>query len=179
MTAPTPRFENRVQELTHHKLVEYLKELFEDFYLDPENDHFYVQYGSTILEISNEPHADEESVVTIMSYCVQGVDADEELLRGLLRLNHDTPFGSFSLVGRDIFVSHSLFGQTLHRSNLLNAISAVATLSDDYDDRITSKFGGRTALQRIRDTGGRRHRASQARAQSAAASAEKAPRDAG
>jgi len=147
-------FSNTIQEETHAKLEEYLEELFEEPFHDPENDHWYVRYGSTVLEISNEPYGPEESVVTIMAYCVQGVKLAERLLRGLLELNHQIPFGSFSLVGDDIFLSHSLFGRTLTRSNLLTAISAVATLSDDYDEQIVGKYGGQTALQRIQDTGG-------------------------
>ena len=43
---------------------------------------------------------------------------------------------------------------------LLGAIAAVANTSDEYDDRIVAKYGGQTALDRIRDTGGRRQRAS-------------------
>lgn len=154
------RFANQVQEETHAKLQEYLKELFDEPYLDPENNHFYVRYGSTVLEISNEPYGPEEAVVTIMSYCVQGVEIDEELLTGLLELNHRIPFAAFSLVGDDIFISHSLFGRCLDRSNLITAIAAVATLSDDYDDQIVAQYGGQTALQRIQDTGGIRRRTS-------------------
>jgi hypothetical protein len=152
------QFENQVQEETHGKLAEYLGELFEDPYLDPETDHFYVRYGSTVLEISVDPYGPEDSVVTVMSYCVQGAEIDEELLSRLLQINHHLPFGAFSLVGNDIFISHSLFGRTLSRSNLLTSISAVATLSDDYDERIVERYGGQTALDCIQETGGRRRR---------------------
>ena len=31
-------------------------------------------------------------------------------------------------------------------------------MADDYDDRIVARFGGQTALERIRDTGGRNQR---------------------
>jgi hypothetical protein len=37
-------------------------------------------------------------------------------------------------------------------------VAAVANVADEYDDRIVAKYGGQTALQRIRDTGGRRRR---------------------
>lgn len=147
-------FANATQEETHHKLREYLNELFEEPFHDPETGHSYVRYGSTVLEISNEPYGPEESVVTIMAYCVQGVELEDRLLRSMLKLNHNMHFGSFSLVGNDIFLSHSLFGRTLTRPSLLTAISAVAELSDEYDDQIVEKYGGQTALQRIQDTGG-------------------------
>ena len=143
---------------TFDKLEEYLGELFDEPYHDPENDHFYVRYGSTVLEISVEPYGDEEAMVVIMSYCVQDVELDEELMAGLLELNHEMACGHFSVVGNDIFFAHSLFGRSLDARDLLRAITAVATVADDYDDRIVARYGGQTALERIQDTGGRRRR---------------------
>lgn len=151
-------FETAVQEEVFHKLKEYLGELFDEPYYDPENDHFYVRYGTTVLEISVDPYEAEEAVVTIMSYCVQDVEVEEELLVGLLELNHQVSCGHFSLVGTDIFFAHSLFGKSLDARDLLRAITAVATLADDYDDRLVERYGGQTALERIQDTGGRRRR---------------------
>jgi type III secretion system-like peptide-binding chaperone len=151
-------FANPVHQETLEKLEEYLGELFDDPYHDPENDHFYVRYGTTVLEISVEPYGTEESIVILMAYCVQDVDLDEELMAGLLDLNHQMPCGHFSVVGNDIFFAHSLFGRSLDARDLLRAITAVATVADDYDDRIVAKYGGQTALERIQDTGGRRRR---------------------
>lgn len=152
-------FEHAIQEQTFHKVKEYLSELFEEPYHDPENDHFYVRYGTTVLEISVEPYGPEESVVTIMSYCVQDVEMEDDLLLGLLELNHQLLCGSFSVVGSDIFFAHSLFGSSLEPRDLLRAITSVATLADDYDDRIVARYGGQTALEKIQDTGGWRKRA--------------------
>ena len=151
-------FANATHRETHDRIAEYLDELFEDPYHEPANGHFYVRYGTTVLEISVEPYGPEEAVVTVMSYCVQGVEVSEELLLGLLELNHQLQFGSFSLVGTDIFFAYSIFGHSLERRNLLGAIAAVATVADDYDDRIVARYGGQTALERIQDTGGRRRR---------------------
>ena len=153
-------FEHQVQEETFFKVREYLSDLFEDEpYHDPENNHFYVRYGTTVLEISVEPYGSDEAMVTVMSYCVQDVEVEEELLLGLLELNHQTPCGSFSLVGNDIFFAHSLFGRSLEPRDLLRTITSVATMADDYDDRIVARYGGQTALEKIQDTGGRRRRA--------------------
>lgn len=152
-------FEHAVQEETFNKVKEYLGELFEEPYHDPENDHFYVRYGTTVLEISVEPHGPEESIVRIMSYCVQDVEMEEELLLGLLELNHQLLCGSFSVVDNDIFFAHSLYGRNLEPRDLLRAITSVATLADDYDDKIVARYGGQTALEKIQDTGGWRKRA--------------------
>ena len=143
----------------HERLCEYLGELFEDPYVDHDNGHVYVRYGTTVLELSVDPYGTDETMVTVMAYCVQGVQIEEDLLLGLLELNHHLPFGSFSLVGRDVYLSHSLFGSALDRPTLLGAIASVANVSDEYDDRIVARYGGQTALDRIRDTGGRRRRA--------------------
>ncbi len=158
-------FTNAVQKETHERLNEYLPELFEEPYFDEDKGHFYVSYGSTVIEISNDPYGPDEAVVTIMAYCVQGAEVDDELLTGLLGLNHELSFGAFSISGRDVFFSYSLFGRTLERSNLLNAVATVSTVSDDYDDRIVAQYGGQTALQRIRDTGGRKERVTRSRAE--------------
>ena len=152
-------FEHSVQEETFRKVKEYLGELFEEPYHDPENDHFYVRYGTTVLEISVEPYGPEEAMVTIMSYCVQDVEVEDDLLLGLLELNHQLLCGSFSVVGNDIFFAHSLFGSSLEPRDLLRAITSVATLADDYDDRIVARYGGQTALEKIQDTGGWKKRA--------------------
>lgn len=151
---------------THREAYErvelYLQELFDEkLYHESATGHFYVRYGSTVLEISVEPfNADgaDDTLMTAMAYCVQGAEVDEDLLRALLELNHTLPFGSFSLVGNDIFFSHTLLGKTLGRSNVLATVAAVANISDEYDDRIVEKFGGQRALDRIRDTGGLKRR---------------------
>ena len=153
-------FEHKTQEATHDRVEDYLNELFDNPYLDPENGHFYVGYGSTVLELSVEPYGPEETIVLVTAYCAQGIEPAEDLLLGLLELNHELPIGAFSLVGQDVFYSHALFGKTLGRKNLLGAIAAVANISDEYDDRIVAKYGGQTALGRIQDTGGRQRRRS-------------------
>lgn len=147
----------------HSQVREYLDELFEDTI--EEEGHFYVSYGSTVLEIAVEPYGPEEAVVVIMSYCVQDVEVDEELLGALLEVNHTLSFGAFSLVGNDVFLQHTLFARTLARPNLLNALASVAETADLYDDKISAKWGGQRALDRIKGTGGRirrRHGAGEA-----------------
>ena len=154
----TVRFDHDIHQRAFEQVEQYLSELFDDPYLDPETHHFYVQYGSTVLELFVEAYGPDEAIVTIDAYCVQGVEPEAELLSGLMELNHHLPVGAFSVIGRDVFFSHTLFGTSLDREGLLRALEAVATVSDDYDDRISVKYGGQTALDRIRDTGGRAKR---------------------
>lgn len=150
--------ESELQRQTAERVREYLEDLFEEVYRDPDTGDFYVSYGTTVLEIAVEEYGPEDSAVRVTSYCVQGVEVEEELLRGLLELNHRLPFGAFALVERDLFFTYTVFGSSLERRSLLGAIAAVANVADDYDDRIVAKYGGQTALQRMRDAGGRRRR---------------------
>lgn len=152
------QFDHQHHESTHHQVEEFLNELFDSPYLDTDNGHFYVGYGSTVLEIAVEPYGPEETMIEVTAYCVQGAELTEELALGLLELNHEIHVGAFSIVGTDIFFSHAIFGRSLDRKNLLGTIAAVANTSDEWDDRIVAKYGGQTAIDRIRDTGGRRQR---------------------
>lgn len=154
-------FENAGHKEAFDRVREYVDELIDEPYMDEETGHFYGRFGSTVLEISVDPYGPEEIVVKVMAYCVQGARVDKSLREGLLQLNHTLPMGSFSLVGSDVFFSLSLFGRSLEPRNFLNAIAAVATVADDYDDRIVARYGGETALERIESTGGIRQRAAQ------------------
>lgn len=154
------RFDNEVHRETFERVREYVDDLIDEPYLDQETGHLYGRFGSTVLEISVDPYGPEEAVVRVMAYCVQGAQVDESLLEGLLELNHSLPVGGFSVVGDDVFFSHSLFGRNLEPRNFLGTMAAVATVADDYDDRIVAEYGGETALERIQTTGGRKQRES-------------------
>jgi hypothetical protein len=148
------QFESDTHRETFETIREYVDELIDEPYFDDETGHFYGRYGSTVLEVGVEPYGPAESVVNITAYCAQGVSVDESLMEGLLGLNHSLPVGAFSLVGTDVFFSHSLFGKDIQPRDFLGAVAAVATVADDYDDRIVAEYGGETALERIESTGG-------------------------
>jgi hypothetical protein len=151
-------FEHTVHQETYRRVAEYLPDFFEDVFHDEQDGHFYVRYGSTVLEISVDPYGPQEAAVKITSYCVQGTEMAPELLAELLEINHTLPFGAFSAVGGDVFFSHSVLGRELKAAQLLTAVACVADLADEFDDRIAERWGGRTALERIQDTGGRKRR---------------------
>lgn len=151
-------FAHEVHEETFNRVAEYLPDFFDDPFQDEKDGHFYVSYGSTVLEISVDPYGPQEAAVKIVGYCVQGAEITPELLINLLEINHSIPFGAFSAVGGDVFFSHSVFGRDLTPRALLTAIAAVANVADEFDDLLAQKYGGQTALERIQDTGGRRRR---------------------
>lgn len=152
------KFEHDHHHAVYQQVRDYLSELFEEVAHEEKDGHFYVQYGSTVLEISIDAYGPQEVLVQLTAYCVQGVAAEEELQLALLQANHTLPMGAFSLIGEDVYFSYQLLGHKLDCKNLLSAISAVANISDEYDDLIVERFGGHRALDRIRDTGGRHRR---------------------
>jgi hypothetical protein len=58
--------------------------------------------------------------------------------------------GGFSMVGRDVFFSHSFLGRRLQGEQLIASLDAVASISDEYDDKLVGSYGGETALERLR-----------------------------
>ena len=148
----TKTFHTRGQEEVYRQVNSYLDELVDEHFDDAGHCDFYLKYGTTVLEISVKPYAEDDAVIEILSFCVHGVTPTEDLMAELLRLNSEVPLGGFSMVGGDIFFSHSFLGRHLHGEQLIASLDAVASISDDYDDRIVAQFGGSTALERLRTT---------------------------
>jgi hypothetical protein len=82
----------------------------------------------------------------------------------LLQLNADVPLGAFSMCGQDIFFSHSFLGRRLRPEQLIASLDSVASISDLYDERLVARYGGETALERLRSTA-KRHRSALVHAQ--------------
>lgn len=154
---PTRDFHTQCQEEVYRQVKSYLDELVDEHFDDREHCDFYLKYGSTVLEISILPYEEDDAVVEILAYCVQGAEPSFDLATELLRLNTEVPLGAFSMVGNDIFYSHSFLGRRLRPEQLIASLDAVASISDEYDEKIVAKYGGETALERLRSA---RHRPS-------------------
>lgn len=144
-------FHTACQEETYRELRSMLDELVETYYDDAEHCDFYLKYGSTIVEVSVDPWEEDNASIEVLAFCVQGVEPTPELMRELLALNAEVKIGAFSLVGRDVFFSHSFIGGQLQAPQLLASLNAVATTSDLYDEQIVQQFGGETAAERLRN----------------------------
>jgi hypothetical protein len=77
----------------------YLDELVDEHFDDADHCDFYLKYGSTVLEISIDAYEEDDAVIYILAFCVQGVEPTFELMQELLLLNSEVPLGAFSLVG--------------------------------------------------------------------------------
>ncbi len=162
--AKAKQFHTQCQEEVYRQIKTYLDELVEEHSDDADHCDFYLKYGSTVLEISIEPYEEDDAVVQVLAFCVQGVEPSFELMQELLLLNSEVPLGAFSLVGNDIFYSHSFLGRRLPPEQLIASLDSVASISDLYDERLVAKYGGETALERLRSTA-KRQRSVAVRAQ--------------
>jgi hypothetical protein len=149
-TARVRQFHTQCQEEVYRQVKSYLDELVDEHFDDADHCDFYLKYGSTVLEISIHAYEEDDAVIEILAFCVQGVEPTFELMQELLRLNAEVPLGAFSMFGQDIFYSHSFLGRRLRPEQLIASLDSVASVSDLYDERLVSKYGGETALERLR-----------------------------
>ena len=151
MARKTPKkFHTRCQEEVYRQVKSHLDDLVDEHFDDADHCDFYLKYGSTVLEISIEPFAEDDAVIEVLAFCVQGVEPSFDLMRDLLRFNSEVSLGAFSMVGPDIFFSHSFLGRQLPPEQLIASLQTVATISDDYDERLVANYGGETALDCVR-----------------------------
>jgi len=150
MATKEKSFHSVCQEEVYRQVKTYLDELVDEHFDDAEHCDFYLKYGSTVLEISILPYEDDDAVIEVLAFCVQGVEPTFEMMQELLRLNSEVPLGAFSLVGGDIFYSHSFLGRRLRGEQLIASLDSVAAISDEYDEHLVAKYGGETALERLR-----------------------------
>lgn len=148
--AKAKEFHTGCQEEVYRQVKTYLDELVEEHFDDADHCDFYLKYGSTVLEVSIDPYEEDDAVIEILAFCVQGVDATFELMQELLRLNSQLLIGGFSMSGQDIFFSHAFLGRRLRPEQLIASLDAVASIADLYGQQIVSRYGGETALERMR-----------------------------
>jgi hypothetical protein len=153
--ARTKEFHTQCQEEVYRQVKTYLDELVEEHFDDADHCDFYLKYGSTVLEISIHAYEEDDAVIEVLAFCVQGVEQTFELMSELLVLNAEVPLGAFSMVGQDIYYSHSFLGRRLRPEQLIASLDSVASISDLYDERLVAKYGGETALERLRNTAAR------------------------
>jgi hypothetical protein len=150
------RFLTHCQEEVYRQVKSYLDELVDEHFDDAEHCDFYLKYGSTVLEISIDPYEEDDAVIEVLAFCVQGVEPSFEMMRELLRLNSQLPLGAFSIVGTDIFFSHSFLGRRMRPEQFIASLDNVASVSDEYDDKLVAQYGGETALECLRSSRSRR-----------------------
>ena len=150
MSVPRKQFHTQCQEEVYRQVKSYLDELVDEHFDDAEHCDFYVKYGSTVLEISIEPYEEDDAVIIVLAFVVQGAEPTFELMTELLGINADTPLGAFSMLGSDIFYSHAFLGRRMRPEQFIASLDRVASIADVYDEQLVAKYGGETALERLR-----------------------------
>lgn len=158
------RFHSACQEEVYGQVKAYLDDLVDEHFDDADHCDFYLKFGSTVLEISIDPFEEDDAVIEVLAFVVQGVEPTFELTRDLLRFNSEVPLGAFSMVGQDIFFSHSFLGRRLRPEQLIASLESVATISDEYDEKLVAEYGGETALDSLRGQQGKKPSAAARRA---------------
>jgi hypothetical protein len=117
-------------------------------------DHpvFLLRQGSTIVQVTVSPVGESEAVITVGARVVTGAQITPELMLFLLSHNSGTLFGAFGIDAKDntITFDHSIIGSTCDQNELLTSISAVAETADKFDDPIIGQFGGKSALDMVK-----------------------------
>src|SRR5438105_5208836 len=102
------RFHTRCQEEVYREVKAHLAELVDEYFDDAEHCDFYLKYGSTVLEISIDPYEEDDAVIEVLAFFVQGVEPSFEMMRVLFSMKSQVPLRALSLAGNDILYFHSL-----------------------------------------------------------------------
>lgn len=107
-----------------------------------DGETFRLIHGSTAAYIDFYEMG-TSTVVHVHAPVLIGVDEDAPI-DALAVLNGELPFGKLCFYPdqRVVALEYELLGDFLDQEELVNAIMAVATLADDWDDRLLRDFGG-------------------------------------
>lgn len=106
-----------------------------------------------IAEISDEFGSENYPVVRVYSYCAIGARDDDKLFRYLMADCTTSIFTQFKTEYGvedgtvDVIVQRYLALETLDDEEFQTAFLEVATTSNDNDDEIVKRFGGKTAME--------------------------------
>ena len=110
-------------------------------------DGYRIFHESTALDI-DVVEQKERLLIHLVGPVVFQVPDSPELTRWVAIEGQNTFFGSASLRPMDdglaeVWIGHTLLGDYLDEDELLNAVSAVAQQSDEWDDVLRERFGGK------------------------------------
>lgn len=146
------QFENPVQEACYHKIAQWMQELYGKFPCAREDSPgLAIFMGSALVEVFVFPWGEDEAIINTRSFVVTGAELVPDLMRYLLRENSNMRFGAFGIdENGDIVFEHTIVGSTCDKKELESSVAAVLEVSDDYDDKIVERWGGKRALDRIK-----------------------------
>lgn len=145
------QFQTPAQEACYHKVALWMQELFGKFPCARQDiPGLGLFMGSALVEVLILPWGEEDSVINTRAYVVTGAALTSDLMRFLLEQNSNMIFGAFGIDAKgDILFEHSIVGSTCDKKELESSVNAVLEVSDEYDDQLVERWGGKRALDRI------------------------------
>jgi len=143
-------FQTETQKSVYDKVAKILQDEFgKTAQARDDNPSFVLRNGSAYVQVTIIPINDKFTTVRAHSWVVTGVENTPELLQFLLKENLNMRFGAFGVddVG-DVCFTHAILGETLETPALMYTLMGVASVADDYDDKIVQRFGGQRAVDR-------------------------------
>lgn len=125
-----------------------MDKLFSSYPWEPlDEPGFGLFMGSAWAEVRIIPGLEEEAAIQTRSRVVLGVEITPDLMQFLLQENTELLFGAFALnPAGDILFEHTILGSSCDKEQFQASVMHVLKVADDYDDRITEKWGGKRAL---------------------------------
>lgn len=143
-------FQTEAQKKVYDKVHSILKDEFgKTAQAREDGPSFVLRNGSAYVQVTVSPINEQFTTVRAHSWVVTGVENTAELLQYLLKENLNMRFGAFGVddVG-DVCFTHAILGETLEAPTLMYTLMGVASVADDYDDKIVQRFGGQRAVDR-------------------------------
>lgn len=136
------------QRQCYEKITPWMQELFTNHLkVDEEAPLFHVISGSAYAIVQVVPWGEQDSTITTRAYVVSGAALTPELQLFLLQENDTMRFGAFGIdEDGDIVLHYSIVGSTCDKNELEEAVTAVVTTADRYDEQIAKQWGGKPAL---------------------------------
>ena len=147
-------FKTAAHEKVYEKTRGYLHALFGEVNVKVMDDTFVLQEGSTFVYVRVFPIGEKKAGVEVFAYVVVDVEVTDQLMRYLLTYNLRLILGAFGLARGEgnkgtVLLTHTILGDSMDREELYGSVSAIARVADDLDEKITTAFGGRTALDKL------------------------------
>jgi len=151
MEANNLKFETTAQEACYEKVTTWMQEIFGKYPCARQDiPGLAIFTGSALVEVLVLPWDGDDAIINTRSYVVVGAQLKPDLMRYLLEENTKMIFGAFGISpDNEIFFEHSIVGSTCDLKELEASVKAVMEISDEYDDKIVDRWGGKRALDRI------------------------------
>ncbi len=112
---------------------------------DPDDDYVLLFDDGVRVFVMPRELPDGVTVVKVEALCVKGMRIDGDLGIFLAEENAKTLFGKLALYPerQEVHYEHALLGDYLNQAELELAVQLVAYSTNQYDDRIKERWGGK------------------------------------